>query len=523
MRLWDTGLARIGWLLPVLFALAAPLPALAGPVLHVDSRRGDDRRDGATPATALRTLRALGSRPLAPGTVVLLRAGSRWTEPLRVTRSGTAQHPIVYRPYGRGARPRIDAGGVADAAVTIVNAGHVRVSGLELTNQGASGGGAKRRGVSILAHDIGTLRDIRVDRMFIHDVNGSNDHKDTGGIVFETVGARVPSRFAGLVIERNLIRHVDRSGIVASSDQLNRARWFPSIAVVIRDNYLEDMSGDGITPWATDGALVEHNVVRSAARRAPGYNAGLWQWSTDNTLIQLNDVADTHGTRDGQGYDSDYNSRGTTFLYNYSHGNEGGFMLLCTPVRRDPQENIGNSGTIVRHNISHDDRTRTFALSGADDVLVERNAVYTPAGAEVQLVLATDWDGWSSRAAFVDNLFVSRGRALYGHQVERDIDRGTYVLAPGWGPARDITLSGNRLIGTHVGVAGAPGRLAPLPLPPRDWTPPALRATDATALDAFMARHRAWLLALMRDQFGAEPVLAVPVPFALAATPGRNG
>lgn len=489
-------------------------------VLYVDSRSGDDTRDGATPRTALRTLKALERRTVLPGTAVLLRRGSRWAEPLRITRSGTAQRPIVYRPYGIGARPRIDAGGVADAAVTIANAGHVRVSGLELTNYGS--GPAKRRGVSILAHDVGTLRGIRVDALFIHDVNGSNDHKDTGGIVFETIGRRVPSRFVDLVIERNLIRHVDRSGIVGSSDQLNRRRWFPSVAVVIRDNYLDDLGGDGITPWATDGALIEHNVVRGAVQRAPGYNAGLWQWSTDNTLIQLNDVADTRGTLDGQGYDSDYNSRGTTFLYNYSHGNAGGFMLLCTPVRRDPAENIGNTGTIVRHNISHNDRTRTFALSGADDVRVERNAIYTPAGADVQLILTTDWDGWSSHAAFVDNLFVAGGRALYGHQVTRDFDRGTYGIAPGWGPARDIVLAGNRLIGTHVGVDGAPGPLAPLPLQRRDWVPPVLTATDADALNAFMTHHRAWMLALMRAQFGAEPALAVPAPRALTAAPGRD-
>lgn len=511
----------ISWLAAMLCGLVAPVSAIAGEVLHVDSRTGDDRADGRTARTAIRTLREVEARRVAPGTTILLHRGSRWREPLRVTRSGAAGQPIVYRAHGTGARPRIDAGGAADSAVLIANVGHVRVSGLELTNHGT--GTAKRRGVTIAARDIGSLRDIRVDHLYIHDVNGSNDHKDTGGIVFETVGARRPSRFVGLVIERNLIRRVDRSGIVGSSDQLDRTKWFPSAAVVIRDNYLEDLGGDGITPWATDGALVEHNIVRRAVQRAPGYNAGLWQWSTDNTLIQLNDVADTRGTRDGQGYDSDYNSRGTTFLYNYSHDNDGGFILLCTPVRRDPHENVGNSGTIVRNNISRDDRTRTFALSGADDVRVERNAVYTPVGADVQLLLVTDWDGWSSRATFVDNLFVSRGRARYGHQIGRDMERGTYTIAPGWGPARDITLAGNRLDGRHVGVVGTAGSMAPVALSRRDWTPPPLVGTDAEAVDAFLDRHRQWLLTLMREQFGEEPVLGVAAPFATIAVPGRDG
>jgi hypothetical protein len=74
--------------------------------------------------------------------------------------------------------------------------------------------------------------------------------------------------------------------------------------------------------------------ARHCNRRANAYNAGIWPWSTDNTLLQLNEAARTHTTLDGQGFDADYNSRNTLFQYNYSHDHEGGFMLICSPAQR---------------------------------------------------------------------------------------------------------------------------------------------------------------------------------------------
>ena len=48
-------------------------------------------------------------------------------------------------------------------------------------------------------------------------------------------------------IERNICGRWDRSAIAAQSDFLTlRHEWFPSTGVVIRDNYVEDIGGDGI-------------------------------------------------------------------------------------------------------------------------------------------------------------------------------------------------------------------------------------------------------------------------------------
>ncbi len=501
-------------------ALAAPGAASAR-VVHVDAATGDDGRDGRSAATAWRTLARLSRAPIAPGTHILLHAGSVWREPLRVGWSGTSRAPIVIRATGRGAMPRIDAGGVAADAVAIVNVHDVRLSGLEVTNRGD--GTVQRRGVLIAADDAGTLAGIRVEGMYVHDVGGSNAHKENGGIVFRTTGRHRPSRFVDLRIARNVVWRVDRSGIVATSDQIAPARWFPSLGVVIRDNYVEDTGGDAITPWATAGALVEHNIVRRAAQRAGDYNAGIWPWSTDDTLIQLNDVAATHGTRDGQGFDSDYNSRGTILRYNYSHDNDGGFLLVCTPVRRDAGWNIGNSGTVVLRNVSHHDHARGIQLAGADDTRVEGNALYGPPGEDVQMVSTTDWDGWSRRASFRANLFAAAGTARYGHQTARDGDTGRYRIAAGWGPARDIRFVGNRFAGRQVDRPDdpVPEARAPRPLGSAGWEPPAFDPARPAGFGRFLARHRAWMIALMTRQFGRPVSLAVsdPIVRRRASTP----
>ena len=172
--------------------------------------------------------------------------------------------------------------------------------------------------------------------------------KDNGGIIFRTNGDKVPSRFDGLRIERNIIWKVDRSGIAAQSYHWKRTHWFPSLHVVIRDNWVGDIGGDGIVPWATDGVLVEHNILQGANERAKSYNAGIWPWSTDNSLFRLNHASEVKTLLDGQGFDSDYNSRNTIFEYNLSNDNEGGFMLICNPGSQVSKDNLGNIGAIVQ-------------------------------------------------------------------------------------------------------------------------------------------------------------------------------
>jgi len=397
--------------------------------------------------------------------------------------------------------------------LSLRNIQYVEVRHLEITNHGAQP--RVRRGVLIEASNFGTAHDLVVSDLYIHDVNGTNERKETGGILFRTLGNKVPSRFDGLTIERNIVWKVDRSAIVGESNEVNRSRWYPSLHVIIRDNYAEDIGGDGIVPWATDGALIEHNIVLHCNQRAGSYNAGIWPWSTDNSLFELNEAGYTHTTLDGEGFDSDFNSRNTHFLYNYSHDNDGGFMLICTPVKRDHADNAGNTGTLIEYNISRNDHARIFNLSGADNTTVQHNAIYVAPKDDVQLLLISSWDGWSNGALFRDNSFDVAGTGRFGHELKRNPD-GTYIIGPDWGSATNIQFQGNSYLG-HVldlpldsgAVVNRNYRAAKL-----NWNEPIFHPETPAGFSGYLAKHRSWMMRLFAQQFGGSPRLDVPHMFS---------
>ena len=477
---------------------------------HVDSEHGDDARSGLTAADAWRTLARAGQADLRPGDNILLAAGSVWREPLVIAHSGTADAPIVVTREGKGPRPRIDAGDVAENAVEIRNADNVTVSGLEITNKGAEP--ALRRGVFVNESDFGVAANIVLRDLYVHDVNGTNARKDNGGIVFSALGPKVPTRFEGVTIERNIVWRVDRSGIAGISDQVSVARWFPSRFVVIRDNYVEDIGGDGIVPRGTDGALIEHNIVRHAAARADTYSAGIWQWSTDNSLIQLNEAAFTHGLWDGQGFDSDFNSRHTTIIYNFSHDNDGGFLLLCSPARADPADNLGNVGTLVQYNVSYNDRARIFQIAGASQALIADNIVHAPADEAVQMVVATWWDGWSQEIELRGNWLGTSGTALYGHETSRA--GGRYIAASGFPPPLGVRFLGNVYAGHHVDRPddeAASERDEKVAKAAR-WDVPQFDPSRPDDLPDFLERHRRWMMEMLGRELGQHPRLELARP-----------
>ncbi len=491
----------------VLLLMEIFLPSFScASTFFVDALRGSDSNIGTLPSSAWKTLERVNRMHYQPGDRILLRCGSRWKGQLVLSSSGKKGAPIVIDKYGKGALPRIDGDGLVENVLQLENAEQVEVRHLEITNMGKQPG--VRRGVLIAATNFGTVHHVVVSDLYIHDINGTNERKESGGILFRTLGEKVPSRFDGLLIERNIVWKVDRSAIVGQSDEVNRTKWFPSLHVVIRDNFAEDIGGDGIVPWATDGALIEHNVVLHANRRAGSYNAGIWPWSTDHSLFQLNEAAFTHTTRDGEGFDSDYNSKDTRFRYNYSHDNEGGFMLICTPGKRDPRENIGNTGTVIAYNISRNDHSRIFNLSGADDTTIEHNAIYIGPQDNVQVLLVSNWDGWSTDALFHANLFDVAGQGRYGHEVNRNPD-GTYQIDSGWGSAKNIRFEGNKYFGKNIDLPLDPSAIVDPSYHPAklDWKDPVFDPTHPEQFPMYLAKHRSWMIRLFTKQFGKPPHL----------------
>ena len=391
--------------------------SLGGTAYYVDSARGKDADTGRSRARPWRTLDRVNAGVFGPGDRILLRAGSRWAGFLSPGGKGASGRPITVSSYGKGPKPAIDAGGKFLATAYLFNDEYWDVLNLDIANR-APVRVPNLAGVQVRLENFGVAHGIRLAGLTIHDVFGSNV-KDTGGgngIYCSSGGDKVKTRYDGLTIENCRLSRTDRNGITMGA-YYARPLWPLSTHVVIRGNTLTDIGGDGIVPIGCDGCLIEHNVLHGGRMRALDYAAGIWPWSCDNTVVQNNEVSGMKGTMDGEGYDSDYNCRHTLFQYNYSHDNDGGFMLICDDGSQNPPWNIGNTGTVIRYNISVNDGLHTFNITGpCQNTQIYNNIFYVGKGRDIPLVASGNWGGddkWPADTRFSNNVFYVEGKARF--------------------------------------------------------------------------------------------------------------
>ena len=419
-----------------------------GQTFYVDSRLGNDASTGTSPGMAWKSLDKVNATIFHPGDRILLRCGSTWSGQLWPKGSGAEGSPITVDMYGGGVKPVIHADGRVEDAVLLKNQEYWEIQNLEITNSGSQP--AIRRGVHLAVENYGDAHHISIRWLTIHDVNGVDSVKHNGGINYTCSGEQRPSRFVDLRIENNEIYHVDRSGIFGWSDRWERSKWYPSLGVAVRGNVLDDIGGDRVVVVATDGAVVEHNIVGHANQRSEGYNVAIWPWSADNTLIQYNEAYGTKGQRDGEGFDSDWDSKNTVIQYNYSHDNDGGFLMICNDGGQKPEVSAGNIGTIVRYNISENDRTRGINIAGpVKNSLIYNNTIFVGPEHKVDLLLHTDWNGWADRTYLYNNIFYVQGSAQFSYGISRAGD-GAYVTAPGFGQSKDSVFDSDVYYGRVV-------------------------------------------------------------------------
>jgi hypothetical protein len=256
-----------------------------------------------------------------------------------------------------------------------------------------------------------------------------------------------PTYFKDVLVQNNLIGtplgtnadapiyDVDREGIYFWSTWRTRPQlgsWWqnmpyapgfaPQLNVTIRDNVLQNIAGDGIVPQMAQNAMVENNVLSGFRVRSTDNNAGIWTSDSDGTLLQFNDTSGGHGTGDGMAYDIDHSTDDVVFQYNYSHNNDGGFMLLC-------QEGTTQRRGIVRYNLSVGDKTRIVEDCGGtyDNYLVYNNTIVSLAGAGATLYLGSGKAGPSGHGVSLsNNVFVNNGPHT-NNVVKGSVDKLTAV------------------------------------------------------------------------------------------------
>ena len=388
----------------------------SGTTYYVDSAGGNDRNAGTSPGRAWKSVEQVNRATFGPGDHIFFKAGTVYAGHLQPRGSGVAGHSIIIDQFGIGAKPRIDGEGLNRETLLLYNVEYWEVNNLEITNTGQTRE-PFRAGVRVKLENFGTGHHIHLKNLFVRDVNGSNVKNLGGGtgITCENSGARVKSRFDDLLIERCHLLRTDRDGVAIRSENNERGtNWHPSLRVVIRDNLLEDFGGDGIVPRGCEGALIEHNVLRGGRQRCDDYAAGIWPYSSDNTVIQFNEVSRMKGTKDGMAFDSDGNRRNTTIQYNYSHDNDGGFVMIC-----GGRSNVGN---IVRYNVSQNDAHRLIYITGpVRDIQFYNNICYLRKGLDAWAIWpggggpgeATAPSGYAEYVRFFNNIFYFEGRGEY--------------------------------------------------------------------------------------------------------------
>ncbi|MEI9975025.1 MAG: alpha/beta hydrolase fold domain-containing protein [Ignavibacteriota bacterium] len=391
-------------------ALLTLLPLLCGAAVH--------RIDCAEPQW--RQLGSVNAIPLAPDDQLLLKAGCTWDGTLQPQGSGTPGHPIRLVQYGEGAKPLIRAQG-GEAALLLRNQQYWEIENIAVSNDAAEPG--LRRGVLVVVETDATLTHIYLRGLDVSHVRGrlgaDLESKATGGIGFEVRGAH-RGRFSDLLIENCTIAHVDNVGIYfsAPSESHPRApnweqlRW---TKVRVRRNHLTDIGKNAMILRSLDAGVVEENTIDGAAARLHG-NA-IVIFACKDAIVQLNDVAHTsYSGLEGAAYDSDYNSVGTVIQYNHSRENGGGLVDLCNnPASKAPGGY--NDGTVVRYNISTDERERVFGFDGpVTNTRIYNNTVTIGRGLSPRIV---DFDlfgkspGYARGVWFTNNIIVNGGSGNY--------------------------------------------------------------------------------------------------------------
>lgn len=392
-------------------------------VFYVDSASGDDSHTGLEEDQAWKTLAKVNEQVLQPGDTVLFRAGSVWNgEQLKPQGSGTEEQPITIGAYGAsegGARYPIFNGNGLREVVWLCDVEYYNVSDLEITNHGAKV--AERRAVYVQNTGIGAMEHIHLTNLWIHDVNGRVDlrRNEEGGIICMVTnkskeGVTEPSKFHDLLIENNRFSNVDYGAVFVRNKNLRRGTidwpdtypWVANTEVVIRGNNLENIGGDGIVMCECESGLVEYNVAKECHMRCEDPCAAIWCINSDNTVLQFNEAYLTRKDKDGQAFDADGNCHNTCFQYNYSHDNEGGFMLICNWYT--PGVDFNDNG-VIRYNISQNDRSKLFHYSGINtDFQVYNNTFYVGPGNNTTFSRGSGGVAGSS-VNFYNNIFYNEG------------------------------------------------------------------------------------------------------------------
>ncbi|MGN0173130.1 MAG: hypothetical protein ACI39F_01715, partial [Acutalibacteraceae bacterium] len=364
-----------------------------GNTYFVDSQLGNDKNDGLSEATPWKTLNNVNNTTFEPGSAILLKRGCVWSDTFLWPKgTGDAENKNYISCYGdeNDDLPYIDSEyndeldglPVYDACFSLsTDQNYWEISNLSLYN-GTNSTGTQSVVKLYNANSINRMKGNVVRDCII---NGSNPNNWSVATRSGLGGISVEGFVDDVLIENNEISNVKATGITVNGwrsgcDYNGTPNQTSAKGVVIRGNSLYNIGKDGIITNNCLEPLVEYNVCGRAHSYAKNTaHVAMWPFACYGALYQYNEAYETKTIYDGQGFDCDYLCYYTTFQYNYSHDNQGGFMLICTEAKADwlSPSYAYNVGSTVRYNISQSDMHYVFNLTDAiEDTRIYNNTIY---------------------------------------------------------------------------------------------------------------------------------------------------
>lgn len=378
---------------------------------YISASSGSDENDGLSATTAWKSLYKLNAQNLVPGDSILFKSGDTFNGKLEIiNEGGVKEMPVTISRYDEGEVPVLNGDGYL-STIHIVNSGYLTISNMEITN---NGGPAKqdepeeiRYGMFIEnSRNDGTIyKHFRLTNLVFKNIYPTinvtdDDQTGVNAHAIITSGSwgdeEHPFRFRDMVVEGCYFTRTARNAAV-----------FKAIdSLIIQNNRFEHVGGAGMVIGNNcSNILVENNVTEhtgsSIDERMAGRGSGIWCFRTKNLTVQHNKFMYARGIKDSYGMHIDIGNKNVVYQYNYSEGNEGGFVEIL-----GANVNVG-----YRYNISINDRWRTrgnqhgktFWISGwsgeadnpvgSDSIFIYNNSIFvsdtiTPG---IHFVFETRW------------------------------------------------------------------------------------------------------------------------------------
>ncbi|MGC5021023.1 hypothetical protein [Micromonospora sp. DT47] len=486
-------------------ATAAEATYTGGTAYYVDCVGGNDAAKGTAPDKAWKSLARVNQVTYQPGDSISLRRGTTCTGVLQPKGSGTPSAPITLGAYGSGAQPKIvGTGGRATVLLRNVQGWHIQ--DLEITNPGPADGTA-RVGIYVQLEDYGIGRSYRVENVYVHDVPGCDcldpTLENSGGILFEAMGSTKPTGFDSIKVLRNTVSGVDNIGIGTLSSWSKRDlfpgghnSFVPMTNVRVANNTLSNLGGDGILLMNTIDGQTERNTVDGFGLRATQSHAAVLAYNSDRTIMQHNEITGGAAFPPSFAFSVDAATKDIVYQYNYSHDNNGPFVLYCAPA------GTFSDGAIIRYNISENDKDLDLGgfiipvvAAGCDNAVTNskfyNNTIHAPNAANLVGTLPP-----YTSIAFTNNIFAGRAEGatiqdpagVYSHNLYFNVgpdavsDGGAVVADPLFNNPAGPRPAGLRL------TCGSPAVDAGTPVPAnggRDYFGNPVSATDNPNIGAY--------------------------------------